>query len=124
MLKDKSSSAIVGASDLERARDFYANTLGLELAEDMDGALTFRTGDTWLVVYQSEGFKPSTANAVAWGGGKDVETIADDLRRRGVRLEEYPDMGMEVDNGVHKDDDFRAIWFKDPDGNILHVNSM
>jgi catechol 2,3-dioxygenase-like lactoylglutathione lyase family enzyme len=124
MLKDKSSSAIVGASDIDRARAFYEGKLELPVEEEMQGVLTFKTGSTWLTVYQSEGFRPGTANAVAWGGGADVEAIADRLRGKGVKLEEYPDMGLEIANGVHKDGDFRGIWFKDPDGNILHVNSM
>jgi catechol 2,3-dioxygenase-like lactoylglutathione lyase family enzyme len=124
MLKDKSSSAIVAVSDLDRARGFYENTLGLPIEEEMSGVLTFKTGGTWLVVYQSEGVRPGTGNTVAWGGGEDVEPIAGQLRSKGVTLEEYPDMGMEIADGVHKDGDFRAIWFKDPDGNILHVNSM
>jgi catechol 2,3-dioxygenase-like lactoylglutathione lyase family enzyme len=124
VLKDKSSSAIVGAGDLDRARAFYEGKLELPVEEEMQGVLTFRTGDTWLTVYQSEGFRPGTANAVAWSGGGDVEAIAERLRGKGVTLEEYPDMGMDIENGVHKDGDFRGIWFKDPDGNILHVNSM
>lgn len=125
MLKDKTSSAIVAVSDIDRAHEFYANTLGLkEGDEDQDGVLGFKTGDSWLVVYKSDDVRPGTGNAVAWGGGNDVETIAADLRAKGVTLEEYPEMGMEIVNGVHKADGFAGIWFKDPDGNILHVNSM
>ena len=125
MLKDKTSSAIVAVSDLDRANEFYANTLGLQKGEESeDEVLGFKTGDSWLTVYKSDNVRPGTGNAVAWGGGDEVEAIADDLRRKGVALEEYPDMGMTIENGVHKQDDFRAIWFKDPDGNILHVNSM
>lgn len=125
MLKDKTSSAIVAVGNLARARDFYANTLGLETdGETEDGVLSFETGDTSLTVYSSENLRPGTGNAVAWAGGGDVEAIAADLRAKGVTLEEYPDMGMTIENGVHRQDDFRAIWFKDPDGNILHVNSM
>lgn len=124
MLKDKSSSAIVGTIDVDRARAFYEGTLELPVEEEMQGGVTFKTGSTWLTVYQSDGFRPGTANAVAWGGGADVEAIADQLRGKGVTLEEYPDMGLEIVKGVHKDGDFRGIWFKDPDGNILHVNSM
>ena len=125
MLKDKTSNAIVAVSDLERARDFYTNTLGLEpIGDDMDGVLGYRTGDTQLAVYRSEGVRPGTGNAVAWSGGDDVEAIAETLRAKGVTLEEYPDLGMDIDRGVHRDDGFAGIWFKDPDGNILHVNSM
>lgn len=124
MLKDKSSSAIVGTSNIDRARGFYEGMLELPVEEEMQGMLSFKTGSTWLTVYQSEGFRPGTANAVAWSGGVDVEAIADRLRGMGVKLEEYPEMGLEIANGVHRDGDFRGIWFKDPDGNILHVNSM
>ena len=125
MLKDKTSSAIVAVSDLERARDFYTNTLGLEpRGDDMEGVLGYRTGDTLLVVYRSEGGRPGTGNAVAWSGGNDVEAIAEALRAKGVTLEEYPELGMDIDRGVHRRDGFAGIWFKDPDGNILHVHSM
>lgn len=125
MLKDKTSSAIVAVSDLERARDFYTNTLGLEpRGEDMDDVLGYRTGDTTLVVYRSEGVRPGTGNAVAWSGGDEVEAIAEALRAKGVTLEEYPDLGMDIHRSVHRRDGFAAIWFKDPDGNILHVHSM
>ncbi|MET0328897.1 MAG: VOC family protein, partial [Luteimonas sp.] len=117
-------NAIVAVSDLERARRLYTDTLGLEPGDDvMDGVLGYRTGDSWLVVYRSEHLRPGTGNAVAWSGGDDVEAIAETLRAKGVQLEEYPDMGMEIDRGVHRAGDFAAIWFKDPDGNVLHVNS-
>ena len=125
MLKDKTSSAIVAVSDLERARDFYTHTLGLQPSgDDMEGVLTYRTGDTQLVVYRSEGVRPGTGNTVAWQGGDDVEAIAKTLRANGVTLEMYPELGMDIDRGVHRRDGFAAIWFKDPDGNILHVHSM
>ena len=125
MLKDKSSSAIVAVNDLDRARDFYVNKLGLEAGQaGEEGVLDFKTGDTSLIVYKSDDVRPGTGNAVAWGGGNEVEKIAADLRTKGVKLEEYPELGMEIADGIHKSGDFRGIWFKDPDGNILHVNSM
>lgn len=124
MLQHKTSNAIVAVSDLERARAFYTDTLGLEPAEQaMEGVLGYRTGDSLLVVYPSENVRPGTGNAVAWNGGDDVEAIADALRAKGIALEEYPELGMRIERGVHKADGFAAIWFKDPDGNVLHVNS-
>ena len=131
MLKDKvslgskSSSAIVAVSDLDRARRFYGETLGLE-AQDKQGGETvaFKTGDTTLLVYKSEFAGTNKANAAVWGAGGDFDSIADALRASGVTFEEYPDMGMEIDRGVHRMDEFKAVWFKDPDGNILHDNNL
>lgn len=125
MLSDKNSSAIVAVSDIDRARRFYEEKLGLSChAGDEKSAFSFRTGDTQLTVYESENARPGGGNAVVWGVGGEVEEIADDLRGKGVTLEEYPELGMQVENGIHRAGDFKAIWFKDPDGNILHVNSM
>lgn len=125
MFKDKTAAPIVAVRDLDRARAFYGQTLGLEEGDAAEEGVTgFRTGASWLTVYASDAAGSNRANAVAWSGGGDVEAIADELRGRGVRFEEYPDLGMEIVDGVHRQGDFRAIWFKDPDGNILHVNSM
>lgn len=124
MLKDKASSAIVAVSDLERARGFYRDTLGLEPegGEDMD-VQVYRTGATHLVVYRSDQAGTNRANAVVWSVGEDIEAIAADLASRGVTFEPYDMPDATYDNGVHRMGDFRMVWFKDPDGNILHLNS-
>ena len=130
MLKDKvslgskPSSAIVAVSDLDRARRFYGETLGLE-AQDKEGreTIAFKTGDTMLMVYRSQFAGTNKANAAVWGAGDDFDAIADALRANGVTFEEYPGMGMEIDRGVHRMDEVKAVWFKDPDGTILHVNN-
>jgi extradiol dioxygenase family protein len=130
MLKDKvtlgskPSSAIVAVSDLDRAKRFYGETLGLEAQRDAEDMLVFRTGPTKLGVYVSEYAGTNEANAVVWDAGADFDAIVEGLRAAGVKFEEYPEMGMDLEGGVHRQGDFKAVWFKDPDGNILHVNSM
>ncbi len=125
LLGDKPSSAIVAAGDLDRARAFYQQTLGLELVnEAAEGVLTFRTGDTHLVVYQSEFAGTNKANAVVWNAGGDFDAVAGQLREQGVTFEDYPDLGMDIDRGIHRAGAFKAVWFKDPDGNVLHVANM
>lgn len=125
MLKDKSSSAIIAVKDIDRARSFYRDVLGLELADDgIEGVLGFRTGDTWLVVYRSDEAGTNRANAVVWSVGEDMEAIVDDLLAKGVRFERYPEMGLELDGDVYVGGGMKMVWFKDPDGNILHLNSM
>ncbi len=124
MLKDKPSSAIVAVSDIERARKFYRDTLGLKLLDDSmdDSVLAFATGDTQLVVYRSNFAGTNRANAVVWGVGDEIETITQALKARGVTFEHYDDMEREGD--IHTAGHFKAVWFKDPDGNILHLNNM
>jgi catechol 2,3-dioxygenase-like lactoylglutathione lyase family enzyme len=126
MLRDKSSSAILAVSDIGRATAFYRDTLGLEIeTEEMEDVVVFRTGDTSLVVYVSDAAGSNRANAVVWGVGDEVDAIAADLKRKGVTFEHYPDMpDVRLEGDVHVSGAMRMVWFKDPDGNILHLNNM
>jgi catechol 2,3-dioxygenase-like lactoylglutathione lyase family enzyme len=122
MLKDKDSAAIVAVKDIARARQFYRDVLELELSEDSDDMFVARTGATSLVVYVSEFAGTNKANAVVWGVGDEIEEIVARLIGKGVRFEKYE--GMDYADGIHRDGNFRMAWFKDPDGNFLHLNSM
>lgn len=123
-INDKSSSAIVAVSDIDRARHFYSDMLGLELnGEGMDGVLVYKTGATYLVVYPSEFAGTNKANAVVWDCGADIDAIVADLGARGVTFEHYEMDGVFYKDGIHDANGFKMAWFKDPDGNILHLNS-
>lgn len=124
MLKDQNSSAIIASRDIQRSKRFYTETLGLAVGQEMDGVFSVRTGRTMLNVYESKEAGTNRANAVVWDCGGDFDAVVKELRARGVQFEEYPDLGMKIDNGIHSSGDFKAAWFKDPDGNILHLNSM
>lgn len=124
MLKARNSSAIVAVRDLDRAKAFYGEALGLNLAPESEGDVAvFQTGDTRLCVYVSEFAGTNQANAVVWGVGEEIEKIAADLAAKGVVFEQYDMKGVTFENGVHRAGDFRMVWFKDPDGNLLHLNS-
>ncbi|MGE0594981.1 MAG: VOC family protein [Hyphomonadaceae bacterium] len=124
MLSDQNSSAIVASRDIECAKQFYTEVLGLELANDMDGVFSVKTGATFLNVYESKEAGGNRANAVVWDCGADFDAVMQELRARGVRFECYPELGMTINDDVHVSGDFKAAWFKDPDGNILHINGM
>lgn len=125
MLKDHDSSAIVAVSDLARAGDFYGGVLGLEPAgeEAEEGVLVYRSGATKLVVYRSEYAGTNRANAVVWGVGGDLDAIVAALEANGAAFEHYPDIGR-LEGNVHVAGGARLVWLRDPDGNILHINSM
>lgn len=122
-LGEKASSAIVAVSDIDRARHFYSEVLGLDLGDDQtEGVLVYKTGPTHLVVYPSEHAGTNRANAVVWDCGRDLETVADQLRAKGVSFEHYQMAGVTYKDGIHDANGFKMVWFKDPDGNILHLN--
>jgi len=124
MLKDHDSSAILAVADLARAREFYSGTLGLELVEEgPEEVLVYRTGATRLVVYRSDEAGSNRANAVVWGVGEDLAAIVAALEAKGAAFEHYPELGR-LEGNVHLAGGAKLVWLKDPDGNILHINSM
>jgi catechol 2,3-dioxygenase-like lactoylglutathione lyase family enzyme len=125
MLKDHDSSAIVAVSDLDRARIFYSDTLGLALTDEgrEQGVLVYRTGATRLIVHRSEHAGTNRANAVVWGVGDALDAIVAALEAKGVAFEHYPGIGR-LEGNVHHAGGAKLVWLKDPDGNILHINSM
>jgi catechol 2,3-dioxygenase-like lactoylglutathione lyase family enzyme len=123
MLKDKASTAIVAVTDIARATRFYRDTLGLDIADDsMGDVVVFRTGNTSLVVYRSEFAGTNKANAVVWGVNDEIDEIVAGLAAKGVTFEHYD--GMRIEGDIHVDGPMKMAWFKDPEGNILHLNNM
>lgn len=122
MFKDFNSSAIIAVTDIARARHFYESVLGLTLLKADTMLLSFQTGNTTLIVYKSDFAGTNQANAVVWGVGEEIEAITADLKAKGVVFEHYP--GMELQGDIHVGGGFKMVWLKDPDGNILHYNSM
>lgn len=123
MLKNYASSAIVPCTDLDWAKAFYGEILGLPLIADHGNGFVFATGETKLNIYRSDYAGTNKANAVIWAVGDDIEAIAAALRAQGVTLDEYPHGFDKVVEGVHVSGALSVIWFRDPDGNILHVTS-
>ena len=125
MLKDHDSSAIVAVSDLERARAFYSGVLGLELDEEgaEEEVLVYRTGRTRLVVYRSDVAGGNRGNAVVWGVRGDFDAVVAALEAKGAAFAHYPDIGT-LRGNVHHAGGAKLVWLEDPDGNILHINSM
>jgi catechol-2,3-dioxygenase len=121
MLASKSAAATLAVSDLDRARGFYENTLGLQPMQEQPGVVLYESGNSVVLVYPSEFAGTNQATAASWAVGDDFDEIVEDLRSKGVTFEHYdlPDTTREGD--VHMTGDFKAVWFKDPDGNILNL---
>lgn len=124
MLSHKISSAILAVSDMDRAHAFYGGTLGLSVVDDGSDVAVYRTGSTHLVVYRSEEAGTNRANAVVFDAAGEIEAIVADLSGKGVSFEHYEMAGATYRDGIHHAGNMKMVWFKDPDGNILHINDM
>jgi catechol 2,3-dioxygenase-like lactoylglutathione lyase family enzyme len=120
MLGDRDAVATVAVKDLETARRFYRDTLGLKPAgEDDPEFSSYRTGNSSLLVYRSAYAGTNQATAVTWPVGDEVEDIVRTLKARGVSFERYDMPGTTLKGDVHITGGHKAAWFKDPDGNII-----
>jgi catechol 2,3-dioxygenase-like lactoylglutathione lyase family enzyme len=125
MLGSKDAAATLAVSDLERARDFYENTLGLAPMQDLEGAILYKSGNSVVLVYPSEYAGTNKATAASWAVGDDFDAIIEDLRTKGVTFEHYDDLPETTREGdVHTLGEFKGVWLKDPDGNILNLTNM
>lgn len=124
MLADANAMATVAVKDLKTAHKFYEGTLRLKRSEaDGPGVATYRSGVSTIVVYESQYAGTNQATTVTWGLGKEFDAVMRSLQDAGVKFEHYDLRDARREGDVHVFGDFRAAWFKDPDGNILHVNN-
>jgi catechol 2,3-dioxygenase-like lactoylglutathione lyase family enzyme len=124
MLAAKSAMATVAVRDLNRAKRFYEETLGLELVDsEGEEALVYRAGDSKVLVYRSQFAGSNKATAATLNLGDQVEPVVKDLKARGVTFEHYDMPGLTLKGDVHVGGDMKAAWLKDPDGNILALVS-
>jgi catechol 2,3-dioxygenase-like lactoylglutathione lyase family enzyme len=122
MLGDKDAAASLAVSDLQSARQFYENTLGLTSVQEPPGGILYRSGNSVVLVYESEYAGTNQATAASWAVGDDFDAIVEELRSKRVSFELYDDMPDTTREGdVHIMGDFKGVWFKDPDGNILNL---
>jgi catechol 2,3-dioxygenase-like lactoylglutathione lyase family enzyme len=107
--------------DIERAREFYGGTLGLEVS-DMDGLLQIRLGGGAMVIaYPKADHVPATFTVLNFPVD-DIARAVDDLTAAGVRMERYPGLGEQDEKGIYHGPPGPDIaWFTDPAGNVLSV---
>jgi catechol-2,3-dioxygenase len=124
MLENKDANATVAVKDLGAAAKFYEGTLGLKPTGAQNAEVrVYQSGRSKLVVYRSQYAGSNKANAVTWGVGADLDGIVKGLKTKGVVFEHYDLPGLTRQGDVHVAGEFKAAWFKDPDGNILHINN-
>ena len=114
------------AQDLERARAFYADKLGLHPIEEREGGLLYRCGSGHFALFASSG-RPSGEHTQMGWDVPDVDGAVAELRRRGVVFETVDAPGLRTVDGIadidgnypSKGHGERGAWFRDSEGNLL-----
>jgi catechol 2,3-dioxygenase-like lactoylglutathione lyase family enzyme len=128
MLENGHVATRIPVQDMERARAFYADKLGLEPVEERPGGLLYRCASGVFALYQSAGASPGTFTQMAFEVD-DVVGIVAELRRRGVVFEEVDLPGLKTIDGLaevagnypSKGSGEKAAWFRDSEGNMLGI---
>jgi catechol 2,3-dioxygenase-like lactoylglutathione lyase family enzyme len=121
MLKNSKAFSGFSANDIPKAKEFYAGTLGLNVSED-HGILTLRlAGGNNVIIYPKPNHVPATFTVLNFPV-KDVDLAVEELKKRGVRFEQYDLPNLKTDEkGIMRGNGPTIGWFKDPAGNILSV---
>jgi catechol 2,3-dioxygenase-like lactoylglutathione lyase family enzyme len=129
MLEESKVAARIPAQDLQRAKAFYAEKLGLEPSEERPGGLLYRCGDGEFALFESAGAASGDHTQMAWEV-EDIEATVERLRARGVVFEEYDLPGLRTVNGIAEvagnypskgGVGDKAAWFRDSEGNLLGI---
>jgi catechol 2,3-dioxygenase-like lactoylglutathione lyase family enzyme len=115
--------AFIATAMPDRARSFYADTLGLPLTGDDDFSMVFDLCGVPLRVQKVRELQPQPFTSLGWQVPDAARTVAA-LRARGVSFERYPFLQQDADGIWDAPGGARIAWFKDPDGNLLSVTEF
>ena len=119
MLAEHPIDPMILATDLDLAREFYRDRIGLELVIENEDFLTFRCGgDSRLVVTRSSTGTSEPQTKASWRVGDLAAEVAE-LRSRGVEIESYDEPWLKTTDGIADVGFALAAWFVDPHGNSI-----
>jgi catechol 2,3-dioxygenase-like lactoylglutathione lyase family enzyme len=119
----------IPVKDLQRARAFYSEKLGLEPVEERPGGLLYRCASGEFALFESGGASPGTFTQMAWEVD-NIDAVVAELCSRGVVFEEYDLPVLTTSNGIADIEGNypskggkgeRAAWFKDSEGNVFGI---
>jgi catechol 2,3-dioxygenase-like lactoylglutathione lyase family enzyme len=121
ILENSKAFSSFSVDDLQKAKQFYGETLGLKISES-DGLLKLHIASgTTLLIYPKPRHTPATFTVLNFPVA-NVENAVAELSRLGVRFETYNDANIKTDaKGIFRGGGPVIAWFKDPAGNILSI---
>jgi predicted enzyme related to lactoylglutathione lyase len=120
MFADTKAFSGFAVDDIDEAKRFYGETLGLKISDGPMGILNLElAGDRPTMIYPKPDFEPATYTILNFPVD-DLDAAVDELTSRGVEMERYDGFDQD-DKGIMRDNGPTIAWFKDPAGNILAV---
>ena len=119
MFEMKQAFSSFSVNDLQKAKQFYGQTLGLKVSESEMG-LELHPGETDVFIYPKPNHQPATFTVLNFLVD-DINSAVDELKQNGVRFEQYEGEIKTDEKGIHHNGGPSIAWFKDPAGNILSV---
>ena len=121
MFKHTKAFSSFSVHNIQEAKSFYGNLLGLEIANDPMGLIELRISGNNIMVYPKPNHEPATFTILNFPVD-DVDSTVSELKNRGIHFEHYNEKDLKTDEkGIHRGPGPTIAWFKDPAGNILSV---
>ncbi|PYS40887.1 MAG: glyoxalase [Acidobacteria bacterium] len=120
MLEINKAFSSFSVNDLQKAKEFYGRTLGLEVSESAEGLELHPGGNLDVFIYPKPNHTPASFTVLNFLVD-DIESAVDELKKTGVRFEKYEGEIKTDEKGIHRNGGPSIAWFKDPAGNILSV---
>ena len=121
MLGKADFTPMIAVKDLDRAKQFYTETLGLKpTGEENSEVFMLKSGDTTLSLYRSEFAGSNKATALTFDVD-DIKSEVSELKGKGISFEHYDLDGLKQEGDIYTAEGMKTAWFKDPDGNILSM---
>lgn len=120
MLDTATVYATIPAQDLQRARTFYEEKLGLKPTEERPEGLIYGAGGAGFLLFESSGQASGTHTQMSFEVD-DLDSMVEQLRRNGLVFEEYDMPGFKTVDGIAEIEGERGAWFKDSEGNLLAI---
>ena len=121
MLGKADATPMIAVKDIDRAKQFYKDKLGLNPVNEMGGEFfMLKSGGTTLNVYKSEFAGTNKATLLTFDVD-DIDSEVLELKNKGVIFERYDVEGLTPEGDIYKAEGMKTAWFKDPDGNILSL---
>jgi catechol 2,3-dioxygenase-like lactoylglutathione lyase family enzyme len=121
LFRDAEAFSSFSVKDIQKAKEFYGQVLGIEVTETQEGLELNLAGDTGVFLYPKANHTPASFTVLNFHVD-DINEAVDELTALGINLEKYNQPDLKTDaRGIMRSDGMQIAWFKDPFGNILSV---